>query len=174
MKTVANRINRLTEEGFQQWLKSQAQFGYAETLLGRVSLCFDETSVSRLSFTEESFQDLSQSIRRNDQLAQQHAESIFQSAFTGSITLIATDFQLVVWQALMRVPFGEVISYQGLAESIGRPTAFRAVATAIAQNRCGFLNPCHRVIKKNGESGEFRWGAEMKRRLLDWEAQTKR
>jgi len=48
------------------------------------------------------------------------------------------------------------------------------VATAIAQNRCGFLIPCHRVIKKNGEIGKFRWGAEMKRRLLDWEAQAKR
>ena len=174
MKTVAYKINRLNEEGFQQWLRNKAQFGCAETPLGRVSLCCDETSVSRLSFTEESFQDLSQSIRRNDQLVQQHAESIFQSVFTGSITLIATDFQLVVWQALMRIPFGEVISYQGLAESIGRPMAFRAVATAIAHNRCGFLIPCHRVIKKNGESGEFRWGAEMKRRLLDWEAQTKR
>ena len=174
MKTVANKINCLTKEGFQHWLKNEAQFGYAKTPLGRVSLCFDETNVSRLSFTEESFQDLSQSIRRNDQLAQQHAESIFQSAFTGSITLIATDFQLVVWCALMRIPFGEVISYQGLAESMGRPTAFCAVATAIAQNRCGFLIPCHRVIKKNGVSGEFRWGAEMKRRLLDWEAQAKR
>ena len=174
MKTVANKINRLTEEGFQQWLKNEAQFGCAETPLGRVSLCCDETSVSRLSFTEESFQDFSQSIRRNDQLVQQHAESIFQSAFTGSITLIATDFQLVVWHALMRIPFAEVISYQGLAESIGHPTAFRAVATAIAQNRCGFLIPCHRVIKKNGEIGKFRWGMEMKRRLLDWEAQAKR
>ena len=174
MKTVANKINRLTEEDFQQWLQNKAKFGYAKTPLGRFSLCCDETNVSRLSFTEESFQDLSQSIRRNDQLAQQHAESIFHSAFTGSITLIATDFQLVVWHALMRIPFAEVISYQGLAESIGRPTAFRAVATAIAQNRCGFLIPCHRVIKKNGESGEYRWGSEMKRRLLDWEAQTKR
>ena len=174
MKTVAYKINRLNEEGFQQWLRNKAQFGFAETPLGRVSLCFDVASVLRLSFTEDSFQDLSQSIRRNDQLAQQHAESIFQSAFTGSITLIATDFQLVVWQSLMRIPFGEVISYQGLAESMGRPTAFRAVATVIAQNRCGFLIPCHRVIKKNGESGEFRWGSEMKRRLLDWEAQTKR
>ena len=174
MKTAANKINRLTEEGFQQWLQNKAQFGYAKTSLGRVSLCCDATSVSKLSFTGETFQDLSQSIRRNDQLAQQHAESIFQSAFTGSITLIGTDFQLAVWQALMRVPFGEVISYQGLSESMGRPKAFRAVATAIAQNRCGFLIPCHRVIKKNGESGEFRWGFEMKRRLLDWEAQTKR
>ena len=132
MKTVANKINRLTEEGFQQWLQNKAQFGYAETPLGRVSLCCDEASVSRLSFTAESFQDLNQSIRRNDQLAQQHAESIFQSAFTGSITLIATDFQLAVWRALMKIPFGEVISYQGLSESIGRPTAFRAVGTAIA------------------------------------------
>jgi O-6-methylguanine DNA methyltransferase len=174
VKTVAHKINRLNEEGFQQWLRNKAQFGFAETPLGRVSLCCDEASVLRLSFTEESFQDLSQSIKRNDQLAQQHADAIFQSAFTGKLSLMATDFQLAVWQALMNIPFGETTSYQGLAESIGRPMASRAVATAIAQNRCGFLIPCHRVIKKNGEIGKFRWGAEMKRRLLDWEAQAKR
>jgi len=174
VKTVAYKINRLNEEGFQQWLRNKAQFGFAETPLGRVSLCCDEASVLRLSFTEESFQDLSQSIRRNDQLAQQHADAIFQSAFTGNLTLMATDFQLAVWQALMNISYGETTSYQGLAESIGRPMASRSVATAIAQNRCGFLIPCHRVIKKNGEIGKFRWGAEMKRRLLDWEVQAKR
>jgi len=174
VKTVAYKINRLNEEGFQQWLRNKAQFGFAETPLGRVSLCCDEASVLRLSFTEESFQDLSQSIKRNDQLAQQHADAIFQSAFTGNLSLMATDFQLAVWQALMNISYGETTSYQELAESIGRPMASRSVATAIAQNRCGFLIPCHRVIKKNGEIGKFRWGAEMKRRLLDWEVQAKR
>ena len=81
METVTNKINRLTEEGFQQWLKNKAQFGHVETPLGPVSMCCDETSVSRLSFTKEFFPNLSQSIRRNDQLAQRHAESIFKLAF---------------------------------------------------------------------------------------------
>jgi len=55
VKTVAYKINRLNEEGFQQWLRNKAQFGFAETPLGRVSLCCDEASVLRLSFTEELF-----------------------------------------------------------------------------------------------------------------------
>ena len=81
-----------------------------------------------------------------------------------------TNFQVQVWQALLRVPRGATISYGELAERMGRPSATRAVAGAVAGNRIGWLIPCHRVIRSVGESGGYRWGPTRKRAMLAWES----
>lgn len=81
-----------------------------------------------------------------------------------------TNFQLRVWQALLSVPPGCVISYGDLAARIGAPRAARAVGTAVGANPVAFLIPCHRVIRRLGMPGEYRWGATRKRGLLAWEA----
>lgn len=80
-----------------------------------------------------------------------------------------TDFQLRVWQALRQIPFGETRTYQQVAEAIGQPRAVRSVATAIGQNPIAMLIPCHRVIHSDGTTGEYHWGRDLKRRLLEWE-----
>lgn len=80
-------------------------------------------------------------------------------------------FQLQVWQALLDIPSGEICSYQQLADSLGKPSAVRAVASAIARNHIGFIIPCHRVIRGNGELSNYRWGAARKAQLLAWEGQ---
>lgn len=81
-----------------------------------------------------------------------------------------TNFQIQVWRALLRVPFGGIITYQGLAEAMGRPTAARAVGNALGRNPVGYLIPCHRVIRESGELGGFRWGLDRKTVLMGWEA----
>lgn len=81
-----------------------------------------------------------------------------------------TDFQIQVWRALLKIPFGRTITYQELADAIDRPTATRAVASAVARNSVGYLIPCHRVIRTSGELGGFRWGLQRKTALLNWEA----
>jgi len=81
-----------------------------------------------------------------------------------------TIFQLKVWQALLALPFGAVISYQGLAAYIGHPTASRAVASAVAANPVSWLIPCHRVIRESGEIHHYRWGSTRKKMMLGWEA----
>ncbi|NEQ53787.1 MAG: methylated-DNA--[protein]-cysteine S-methyltransferase [Leptolyngbya sp. SIO3F4] len=81
-----------------------------------------------------------------------------------------TNFQIQVWQALLKIPFGGLTTYQGLAKSIGKPTAARAVGNAIGRNPVGYLIPCHRVIRGSGEIGGYRWGLERKTVLLGWEA----
>ena len=86
------------------------------------------------------------------------------------LDLSGTDFQLLVWRALQRIPRGETRSYSSLAASLGRPTATRAVARACAQNKVAVLVPCHRVIREDGALGGYRWGIDRKRRLLDQEA----
>lgn len=87
-----------------------------------------------------------------------------------SVLLRGTNFQIQVWQALLDVPAGAAVSYETLARNIGRPQATRAVASAVAQNALALVIPCHRVIRKIGECGGYRWGPDRKRLLLAWES----
>ena len=84
-----------------------------------------------------------------------------------------TNFQIQVWQALLNIPFGELTTYQGLATSIGKPTAARAIGNAVGRNPVGYLIPCHRVIRSSGEIGGYRWGLSRKAAILGWEASQK-
>lgn len=93
-----------------------------------------------------------------------HPEASLKLVLTGS------PFQLKVWQGLRDIPFGEVRSYGELAEYLGHPGAARAVGTAVAANKLAYLVPCHRVIRASGETGQFRWGTEVKAQMLAWEA----
>jgi AraC family transcriptional regulator of adaptative response/methylated-DNA-[protein]-cysteine methyltransferase len=101
-------------------------------------------------------------------------QRIFQSAKSGDSTMHlavrGTNFQINVWRALLRIPYGHVISYQQLACEVGRPDAVRAVANAVAANPINVLIPCHRVLRASGEIGGFRGGTEIKKELLAWEA----
>jgi AraC family transcriptional regulator of adaptative response/methylated-DNA-[protein]-cysteine methyltransferase len=83
--------------------------------------------------------------------------------------LRGTNFQVKVWEALLRIPAGRLTTYAGLAGSLGAPRAARAVGGALAANHIGYLIPCHRVIRNTGAFGEYRWGALRKRILLSAE-----
>lgn len=87
-----------------------------------------------------------------------------------SVLVRGTNLQVQVWQALLRIPEGTAVSYAGLATAIGRPTATRAVAGAVAANRVGVLIPCHRVLRSTGALSGYRWGPDRKRRILAVEA----
>ena len=78
-------------------------------------------------------------------------------------------FQHRVWQAIREIPTGSKAGYKEIAEKIGNPKASRAVARACASNKIAVVVPCHRVVRKNGELGGYRWGVERKRALLDRE-----
>lgn len=81
-----------------------------------------------------------------------------------------TNFQLKVWEALMRIPPGRILSYEDVAASLGRPGSARAVAGAVARNPVAYLIPCHRVIRANGMTHGYRWGTTRKQAILGWEA----
>ena len=83
-----------------------------------------------------------------------------------NVVLRGTRFQLKVWEGLLRIPSGEVTSYEGLAKSLGRPMAARAVASAVARNPVSWLVPCHRVLRNNGTITGYRWGPSKKRSML--------
>ena len=75
-----------------------------------------------------------------------------------------------VWEALLKIPFGRISTYAHVAETIGRPTAARAVGTAIGDNPVAYLIPCHRVIRSTGVIGDYHWGGVRKLAIVGWEA----
>ena len=83
-----------------------------------------------------------------------------------TLHLRGTNFQLKVWEALLQIPAGSVSTYEGIASRIGNPNALRAVGTAVGHNPIAVLIPCHRVIRKAGEFGKYRYGALRKKALL--------
>jgi AraC family transcriptional regulator of adaptative response/methylated-DNA-[protein]-cysteine methyltransferase len=86
------------------------------------------------------------------------------------LLLKGTNFQVQVWQALLAIPPGNMVSYQDVAEHIGQPSASRAIAGAVARNPVGYLIPCHRVINRSGRYHGYRWGPMRKKAILGWEA----
>jgi AraC family transcriptional regulator, regulatory protein of adaptative response / methylated-DNA-[protein]-cysteine methyltransferase len=96
---------------------------------------------------------------------------IFQEQHPQKVHLLVqgTNFQLKVWEALLKIPAGAVTTYQHIAESIQNAGAVRAVGTAIGQNPVAYLIPCHRVIRKEGVVGQYHWGSTRKRALLGME-----
>src|SRR5574340_31667 len=85
------------------------------------------------------------------------------------VLLKGTNFQIKVWEALLRIPWGSVSTYEDIARRIGRPRAVRAVGSAVARNPIPVIIPCHRVIRKLGEFGNYRYGTTRKRALIAWE-----
>lgn len=83
----------------------------------------------------------------------------------------ATAFQRRVWRALQAIPYGETRSYSQVAQTIGQPSAARAVANACATNPVAIAVPCHRVVRENGNMGGYRWGEARKQQLLEKEAE---
>jgi AraC family transcriptional regulator of adaptative response/methylated-DNA-[protein]-cysteine methyltransferase len=86
------------------------------------------------------------------------------------VVLIGTDFEVRVWDALLKIPMGCVTTYSNLAAKIGKPTAARAVGTAVGKNPISFVVPCHRAIGKGGDLTGYHWGLTRKRAMLGWEA----
>lgn len=86
------------------------------------------------------------------------------------VLMRGTNFQLKVWEALLKIPPGFIVSYEDIAELLGKPKSTRAVANAVASNPVAYLIPCHRVIRKMGVVSDYRWGAERKMAILGWES----
>jgi AraC family transcriptional regulator, regulatory protein of adaptative response / methylated-DNA-[protein]-cysteine methyltransferase len=147
----------------------------ATTERGICNLCFVETTDDRTAkeilLKSHSYAE----IICDRQTTQPLCDSIFNSISSQKrkpLTLLVrgTDFQVRVWRSLLQVPFGSLTTYQKIAETIDRPTAVRAVGNAIGNNPLAYLIPCHRVMRKSGEIGGYRWGLARKAVILAWEA----
>lgn len=93
----------------------------------------------------------------------------FQKEQSIRLHLKGTDFQIKVWEALLKIPEAALTNYAGIAKLIEKESAHRAVGTAIGKNPIAYLIPCHRVIKSVGKIGEYRWGSQRKKAMIGWE-----
>ena len=97
-------------------------------------------------------------------------EAAFGESAEARIHLIGGPFQIKVWEALLSVPSGQVVTYGEIARTIGQPKAVRAVGTAVGRNPVSWLIPCHRALRTTGALGGYHWGLPVKRTMLAWEA----
>ena len=157
-------------------------YSFAESPFGRLVIASTPKGICQISFEESDDAGLvSLKTRfphaRYKQVVdkiQQDALFIFQNDWSklGQIKLHlkASDFQLKVWEALLKIPMGNLTSYGSIAQSIDSPKASRAVGTAIGKNPIAFLIPCHRVIQSSGNIGGYMWGNTRKSAMIGWEA----
>lgn len=159
------------------------RYGVRPSPFGPCFIALSERGVCRLAFcpAEEADMLLSElraqwpraTLREDPTATAEVAGRIFgalENPAPVALWVRGSNFQLQVWQALLRVPPGRVTTYQALATDIGRPSAARAVGNAVGDNPIGYLIPCHRVIRKSANFGDYRWGRLRKQALLVWEA----
>ncbi len=111
-------------------------------------------------------------LHARDDLICHWAGEIFRENGPGDVPfwVAGTGFQIKVWKALRAIPRGQVVSYGSIARKIGQPTASRAVGQAVGSNPVSILIPCHRVVRRDGQVGNYRWGTDRKKAILKWEA----
>jgi AraC family transcriptional regulator of adaptative response/methylated-DNA-[protein]-cysteine methyltransferase len=114
------------------------------------------------------------SLAENPSITQPSVAGIFHSSVRNAenplhLYLSGSNFQLKVWEALLQIPSGSVVSYRDIASYLGEPNASRAVGNALAHNPVAVLIPCHRVIHSLGEFGNYHYGEARKVALLGWE-----
>ncbi len=143
----------------------------AATAKGVCYMAFEDDEEKALSNLKAKFPNAT--FQRKLDLLQQNALFIFQNDWSKlseiKLHLKGTDFQLKVWESLLKIPMGKLSTYGYIAEQVGSPKASRAVGTAIGSNPVAFLIPCHRVIQSSGVFGGYMWGATRKTAIIGWE-----
>lgn len=143
----------------------------ASTQKGICHMAFDDDEPNALNYLKLKFPNAS--FQRKLDSIQQNALFIFQNDWSKlseiKLHLKGTDFQLKVWETLIKIPIGQLSTYGNIAEQIGNPNACRAVGTAIGSNPVAFLIPCHRVIQSSGNIGGYMWGTTRKTAIIGWE-----
>jgi AraC family transcriptional regulator of adaptative response/methylated-DNA-[protein]-cysteine methyltransferase len=156
------------------------RYGFQPSPFGECLLAMTERGVCGLSFVaeggrEETLDDLRSrwpkaKVMRDDQGTRPVAEKVFGTGGPSATLYVrGTNFQIRVWEALLRVPEGALVAYADLARAVGVPQAARAVGSAVGRNPIGWLIPCHRVIRASGALGDYRWGAATKKAMVGWE-----
>lgn len=157
-------------------------YSFAETPFGEIIVASTGKGICRMEFTDNHAASLDALVEKFpnakftqivDEL-QQNALFIFTQDWNRlkeiKLHLKGTDFQIKVWNALLKIPAGSLATYADVAARINNPKACRAVGTAIGENPVAFLIPCHRVIRSSGEFGNYHWGEVRKTAMIGWEA----
>lgn len=157
------------------------QYSYADSPFGNILVASTQKGICHLSFSEDEeveFQKLKSqfpnaTFHHKVDYIQQNALFIFRHDWSKlqeiKLHLKGTEFQLKVWETLLKIPEGKVSTYGQIATQIQKPKASRAVGTAIGDNPVAYLIPCHRVIQATGNFGQYHWGSSRKTAMIGWE-----
>lgn len=161
-------------------------WGVAPSPFGLAVVTATEYGISGLGFAdqdmsvEEAFSDLANRwpkarFTRDDNRIAPMVAQVFEPGRWSPdhpvrVVLIGTDFEVKVWETLLKIPCGKAVTYSSVANHIGRPTASRAVGAAVGKNPISFVVPCHRVVGTSGALTGYHWGVPRKRAILGWEA----
>lgn len=160
----------------------QINYSFAESPFGNIIVASTAKGICHLAFADEekkAFTELqtrfpNAAFRQVVDAIQQNALFIFSQDWKNlssiKLHLKGTAFQLKVWEALLKVPAGQLTTYSGIAAATGNDKASRAVGSAVGDNPVAFLIPCHRVIKSTGVIGDYHWGSDRKTAIIGWEA----
>lgn len=161
------------------------EYGIHETPFGTCLIGLTERGICWLSFLhtdEDPRRELelmkehwhNSTFHQNQELTVGFVQNIFYRTKSDIPTKLhvfvkGTNFQLKVWEALLKIPMGEVTTYQNIGVSIQSPKAMQAVGSAVGSNHIAYLIPCHRVIRKDGMLGDYRWNSARKKIIVGWE-----
>ena len=158
------------------------RYHFYESPFGKLLVASTSKGICYLMFVEDELKSLNDLRSRFPNATFWHVQDALQergvSFFTDpeknlaavKLHLKGTDFQLKVWESLLKIPSGKLSTYGKIAEEIQKPSASRAVGTAIGSNPVAFLIPCHRVIQTSGKMGGYMWGTTRKQAIIGWEA----
>lgn len=160
----------------------EINFSFAESPFGNLLVASTGKGICHMAFYENekaAFETLlsyfpQATFNRKLDILQQNALFIFQNDWSKlkqvKLHLKGTDFQLKVWETLLKIPMGQLTTYGSVAQQIEKPNASRAVGTAIGSNPVAFLIPCHRIIQSTGNLGGYMWGTTRKSAIIGWES----
>jgi AraC family transcriptional regulator, regulatory protein of adaptative response / methylated-DNA-[protein]-cysteine methyltransferase len=156
-------------------------YSFSETIFGNVIIASTKKGICYLAFYEdknEAYEELQKvfpnaAYEQLSDIHQANALSFFSKNRDDTnairLHLKGTPFQIKVWEALLKIPMGQLSTYSGIAKSIDNIRASRAVGSAVGDNPVAFLIPCHRVIRSTGEFGNYHWGSVRKTAMIGWE-----
>lgn len=160
-------------------------YSFAESPFGNILVASTHKGICYMAFADEqqmAFSELKKQFpnaayKQVVDMIQQNALYIFTKDWNRlneiKLHVRGTSFQIKVWETLLKIPAGQLSSYGKIASAIEKPTASRAVGTAIGDNPVAFIIPCHRVIQSSGNFGQYHWGSTRKTVMIGWEAARK-
>ncbi|QCX52543.1 methylated-DNA--[protein]-cysteine S-methyltransferase [Elizabethkingia sp. JS20170427COW] len=165
----------------EEYRNLHIEYSFNESPFGKVIIASTEKGICYLAFEEQecaAFANLKARFPQarfseNEESFHQQALTFFNKNYIHKepihLHLKGTDFQIQVWEQLLKIPMGKLSTYGTLAQQIGKPKASRAVGTAIGNNPIAFIIPCHRVIQSSGKIGGYKWGDIRKNAIINWE-----
>ncbi len=170
-----------SEKNENNLAKETLSYSFHNSRWGQVLIASSPKGICFVSFAEdtESAREKLQShfpkafLNEKNDPAHQNALDIIDGKLSDAskikLDIVGSEFQKTVWDALLQIPYGNTSTYSEIANRIGRPKAVRAVGNAIGRNNIAVLIPCHRIVRSTGKLSGYRWGVDLKKKILEQE-----